>query len=305
MYSIKLLNEELTPGQEKALLNQFLQLLSENISGDNIATLLYNILLNLNERGQFHLQLVDRDDKTNDMSDAYGYYSAYENNIYLVVDKTNFASKWFGLATDYDTLNSVDLTRFKKTCVHEMMHYCCTNYYQAFLKIWYQPIRTYIWNVFTYLVENYFYDFVDRDTFNKYTPKQFLAHPNFKKGYETYYNSISINMRFRLKSSAKRYNDVLSNLYSKQDFLFARFIDNILVGAMKLREHMFNEQSFKIYIALKNSYIKMEPTLANIKMNIGFCQELLDFSEIPCVFATFYDSCPLHSKYIEETLKLI
>ena len=94
----------LTVEQETKLLTQFLQYLGTKANKDDIEKELVKILNLLNERGRFHLQLVDRKDQKNrDLAIAYGYYSAYENTIYLVLDKSNFESKWLGLITDFNS----------------------------------------------------------------------------------------------------------------------------------------------------------------------------------------------------------
>ena len=304
-----ILLENIDHEREDKLIVQILNSLSNRLNdNDIIMTELLRTLTNLHNKDQFHIMLIDRNnpnDKDSDLSNAYGYFSAYENNIYLVTDKSNFERKWLGLMTNYDTFKSNDISLFISTCLHELMHYACTNYFNSYVKIWRETIRSFIWNVFNNVRSNYFYDFVDNDVFNNITSKNFINSSGFKDAFDAYYNSLIINIKFRLKSLTKRYNDVLSTLYSKHDYKYARFFDNILVNAIKLQEGNISKTALKLYGSIYKAYIDIEPTLSNVKINNYFYQELLDFSEISCVLANYYKYAPKHIMHIKKTLALI
>lgn len=273
---------------------------------DPIYKQLYTSLVSLYHRGCFKLHFMDRNaEKDNLMRYTYGYYSAYENAIYLVVDKNNFETKWLGLATDYDNFTEKSIKSFVVTCVHELMHYCCNNYNESFVKIWRQTIYTHIWNTFKNLIDSSFYDFVDPISAHNISAEQFFNDPNYKKAFDTYFNSIMINIKFRLHSLTKRYNDILSTLYSKHPFLFARFFDNVLVCGIKLHEGIFTSVTMKIYYALQKAYYDVNPQFRNIKMYSLFYQEMFDFSEIACIFATYAKYAPKQQHLVIKTLELI
>ena len=302
------LNEavQINPDQEKQLLSQFLDYLDKKEKNNKIEELLVKILNKLYVSNKFHLQLIDRNDpKTQEISKAYGYYSAYENNIYLIIDKSNFNKKWFGFQIDYNILNNIKFDIFIDTCVHELMHYACTNYYIQFIKLWRPTFRQYIWNVFYNIINFYFSDFVDNNIFANTTPKQFMENPAFKKAYDVYFNSLIINIRFKLSSLSKRYNDVLSTLYSQQPFEYARFFDNVLINAIKLQNGTYSDTAIKLYNCIHKAYIDIEPNLKDVRMSELFYQEILDFSEIACVLASYYKYNIDHINLIEETLNLI
>ena len=155
------------------------------------------------------------------------------------------------------------------------------------------------------VVKFYFSDFVDPDVFKAVSSAQFIESVPFRKAYDTYYNSLLINIRFRYKSLVKRYNDVLSTLYSKHPFEYARFFDNILINTLKLQNGDFSDVSIALYRCIQKAYIDMEPELASVKMNELFYQEMLDFSEIACVFANHYKHSRKYSKLVLDTLQLI
>lgn len=303
----KILDEsiDLSEEQEKAILQQFLTYLDQKNDKDQIETIIVRILNILFSRNRFRLQLIDRSDpQYNDLSRAYGYYSAYENIIYLIMDKSNFTNE------KYTKLNNRDLTLFIETCIHELIHYTCTNYYLGFIKIWDSIFRQHTYHIFSNVVNLYFNDFIDNDTLvdsndKVITPDSFLKNINFNKAYYSYYNSLLINIRFRYKSLIKRYNDVLSTLYSKQDFIYARFFDNVLINTIKLQNGDFSDTSIKLYRCIQKAYIDMEPKLLNEMNHELFYQELLDFSEIACVFSNHYKVSTKFEKLIAETLKLI
>ena len=292
--------------QEKQLLSQFLTYFNQKEKENPVEELVINILNKLFENNKFHLQFINRDDpKEKDISKAYGYYSAYENNIYLIIDKSNFQTRWFGFQTDFSTLNNIKFDIFINTCVHELMHYACTNYYIQFIKIWRSTFRQFIWYVFNNVISYYFSDFVSDDIFANTTPKKFIENLAFKKAYDVYFNSLIINIRFKLSSLSKRYNDVLSTLYSQQPFEYARFFDNALINAIKLQNGTYSNAALKLYNCIHKAYIDLEPNLKNVKMNELFYQEILDFSEIACVLASYYNENINSLGLIEETLRLI
>ena len=297
---------EINTEQERKLLAQFLDYFNKKEKNNKIEELVINILNKLFENNKFHLQLIDRNDpKEKDISKAYGFYSAYENNIYIIIDKSNFEKKWFGFQIDYNTLNNIKFDIFINTCVHELMHYACTNYYIQFIKIWRSLFRQYVWNVFSNVINYYFSDFVDSNTFTNIAPKKFIENISFKKAYDVYFNSLIINIRFKLSSLSKRYNDVLSTLYSQQPFEYARFFDNVLINAIKLQNGTYSDSAIKLYNCIHKAYIDIEPVLKDIKMNELFYQEILDFSEIACVLASYYNYNINHIGLIENTLNLI
>lgn len=302
------LNESvgISPIQEKQLLSQFLDYLNKKEKNNKIEELLVKVLNKLFENDKFHLQLIDRNDpKIQEISKAYGYYSAYENNIYLIIDKSNFDKKWFGFQINYNVLNNIKFDVFTNTCVHELMHYACTNYYIQFIKLWRATFRQYIWDVFYNIINFYFSDFVDDNIFTNTTPKNFMEDPAFKKAYDVYFNSLIINIRFKLSSLSKRYNDVLSTLYSQQPFEYARFFDNVLINAIKLQNGTYSDTAIKLYNCIHKAYIDIEPNLKDVRMTELFYQEILDFSEIACVLASYYNYNINHINLIEETLSLI
>lgn len=297
---------QLTDDQEKHILNQFLTFLQSKEDKDPVELELVRVLTILNERGRFHLQLIDRSNvKSRDLSAAYGYYSAYENIVYLVVDKSNFESKWLGLATNFNMLQDDSIRMFVSTCIHELIHYTCTNHYQDFIMIWNSTFRQHLWNIFSNIVNFCYQDFVEPETFQSTTQQAFLESTNFRKAFDTYYNSLLINIKFRYKSIVKRYNDILSTLYSKHPFEYARFFDNILISTIKLQNGDYSDLAIKLYRCIHKAYIDMEPELASVKMNELFYQEMLDFSEISCVFANHYKNSKKYSKLVLDTLKLI
>ena len=307
---VQFLEEQLTPEQDKDLVQKFLSSFSGKIeSSDEITTILYKVLVNLFNKNQLHMQFINRNNISNNiMNLAYGYYNSYENNIYIMVDKDTFESKWLGLATDYSTIKDVHINAFITTCLHELIHFICTNYFNSFMSVWKSVFHRHIWYIFTYLINNNFYGFVDKETFKNISPKSFIEDPNFKKAFDQYFNSISVNMRFKIRSDTKRYNDILSTLYSKQNFKFGRFVDNVLINAMRIKDQSFGKTSTLLYQAIAYAYISLEPNLNNNLKELNkilFWQELFDFSEIACVFATIYKYCPIHSKHVKETLLLV
>ena len=294
----------LSKDQEKDLINQFLDYINNKEEKDFVESSLVNILYSLNAKDILNIKVVDRDIKS-DLSSAYGYYSAYENKIYLVVDKSNFNTKWFGLKTDYNNFYKNDLSKFVKTMIHELMHYACSNYYNDYIKIWNSTFKQFIYDVLSNVLRFYFSDFVSTEVFKTISSDAFIKDPNFKRAFDTYYNSLLINIRFRYKSLIKRYNDVLSTLYSKHSFEYARFFDNILINAIKLQSGDFSDVPLKLYRCINKAYIDLESNFSNIKMSELFYQELLDFSEISCVLANYYKYTTKYSKMILDTLELI
>nr|DAE84980.1 MAG TPA: hypothetical protein [Caudoviricetes sp.] len=275
-------------------------------TNDPIYKQLYIALDNLYNRGQFKIHFIDANKDSDRMIKyTYGYYSAFKNSIYLVVDKDNFESKWFGVATDYDNFTEKSIKSFVVTCTHELMHYCSNTYYESFVKIWRQTMYTHIWNVFKHIIDRDFYEFVDPISAHNFSQKDFLESADYKATFDAYFNSIMINIKFRLQSLNKRYNDILSTLYSKQKFMYARFFDNVLVSTIKLHEGVFNDTSMKIYHAIQSAYYDMAPSFRNIKMYSMFYQELFDFSEVACIFATYAKWAPDQMKLVLKTLQLI
>lgn len=289
---------------EKDIISKILGVL-EKSAGSDIEEGLVKSLSRLNDRDQFHVQLIDRSSPRNrELRYAYGYYSAYDNNIYLVTDETNFGKKWFGLASDFSEIRIDEMHNFASTCLHELMHYACTNFFEAFNKIWRNTIKSYAWALFQGIVNTAFFDFADRSVFSSVGSREFLMSPDFRRAFDAYYTSVTINTRFRLKSITKRYSDILSTLYSKHSFAYARFFDNILVNAIKLQEGNFSKASMKLYSCLRNTYYVIEPSLADVKIKSLHYQEIFDFSEIVCVLATHYDKLVKNKGNILDTLSL-
>ena len=288
-------------------INMFMRKLKEEVirTNDPIYKQLYIALDNLYNKNQFKIHFVTNNDSDRMIKYTYGYYSAYENSIYLVVDKDNFESKWFGVATDYDNFTEKSIRSFVITCTHELMHYCSNTYYEAFIKIWRQTMYTHIWDVFKNIIDRDYYEFMDPISAHNISQKEFINNPSYKATFDAYFNSIMINIRFRLQSLNKRYNDILSTLYSRQKFMYARFFDNVLVSGIKLHEGVFNNTTMKIYHAIQSAYYNMSPMFRNIKMYSMFYQELFDFSEVACIFATYSKWAPDQAKLVLKTLQLI
>lgn len=298
---------EITKEQEKAIINSYLKEIQHRVDKFAPNIKLIKILQNLHQYNQLHIKIVDRDDPSEKLRNSYGYYSSYDNDIHLVLDKRFFKSGMFGLSTDYNNINIDDISvlRVIYTCIHELMHFTCNNRYTQYNDIWKEPFKKFITYFFNGIINNNFYDYLDASVINKYTPATFMKNPMFKEAFNRYYNSILINMQFRIKSTLKRYNDIMSTLYSKSDFEYARFFDNILVNALKLQEGVYTTQSYNIYNTLKNTYYLMEPTLKGAKLNSLHYQELFDLSEISCIFAAYYRFAPKYNKYVDKTLALL
>ena len=297
---LSILNESnlsLTEEQQNIIIQQFLDYLKNKPDKDSIELTIIKILDLLHSKQRFKLQLIDREDPTNkDLMRAFGYYSAYENNLYIVLDKSNF------IGSGYNKLQNKDLSIFLETCIHEVLHYISTNYYINYIAIWDPTFRSFIWRVLVNIIELYYEDFVEDDDISK---DAFLSDPRFGYAYKAYYNCILINLRFRYKSLIKRYNDCLSTLYSKQSFEYARFFDNVLINTIKLQQADFSDCAVKLYRCIQKAYIDLEPALANHVNSELFYQELLDFSEISCIFANHYKLSSKFTKLIQDTLNLV
>ena len=291
---------------ERILINNFLNSLENKITDNEIEKELLRTLRSLNSRDQFRIRFVNNtDSRDDDLVGAYGYYSSFDNTICLIADYKYFETKWFGLKTDYSTFKDEYMNHFLTTCLHELMHYASTNIAENFLKIWRPTMYTFIYNVFQNLCQLSFYNFVDKDVFKSMNYKKFMETNEFKKAFDIYFKSVIINIRFRMKSLVKRYNDILSTLYSKHNFQYARFFDNVFINAIKLSEHRFTKASTDLFNSIRLSYNVIEPTFSDIKMNSLFYQEILDFSEIPCMLSTYYEYVSRNVNNIISTLKLI
>ena len=300
------LNEsfQMTDEEELSLLEQILNSLQEKPNKTEIEEVLINLLYSLKDRSILKLKFVNRNEKS-DISNAYGYYSSYENLIYLVLDKSNFDTKWFGLKTDYTKIVTSNFDHLIQTLLHELIHYTCSNYYQGFIQLWNDTFKSFLYYTFKNLVNFYFSDFVSIEVFKSMSPKTFIDNIDFKKTFDTYYNSLLINIKFRYKSFIKKYNDILSTLYSKYNFQYARFFDNVLINAIKLQNGDYSDTPLKLFNCIKKAYRDLEPSLNNINMHVLHYQEILDFSEIACVLSTYYKYSPTYSKLILKTLQLI
>lgn len=297
----------LTAKQEKKVINDYIDQLS-TITEKYIPGLpLIKVLKVLADRNLFHIKIVDRNNKDEKLSATYGYYSSFENDINLVLDSRAFQTKWFGMQPDYNVINVSEesLARFIYTSTHELMHFVCSNRFISYLNIWRNSFKEYINTFFNNIITYNFYDYLDSQSLHKFNQKKFMGSNVYKETVNKYINSITINMKFRLKSTLKRYNDIMSTLYSHTDFEYARFIDNILISALKLQDGIYNSYSYTIYNNLKNTYYQLEPTLKNTKMTSLCYQELFDFSEISCVYAGYYKYCPNHQEQIIRSLELI
>lgn len=289
---------------QNELVNQVLTTLKNRSNLDDIEIELLRALQRLAQKGRFKIKIYEAgSDDENEYT--YGYFSAFENCIYLIANKKDFQTKWLGLAVDYDNFSNESFDHFISTALHELMHYTCSNAYESYNKIWRKTFRSFLWSVFDNICNNYFFDFVSKDVYDNVTNKAFISSPDFKRAFDAYYNSLSINMRFRSSSFIKRYNDLLSTLYSKHNFRYARFFDNILVNVHKLAIGEFTPTSLKIYQCIGEAYSAIEPSLKNVKINNLFYQEMYEFSEISCVLSTYYKNAPKHRNSIIETLKLI
>lgn len=273
-----------------------------NRANNELYSKIVNCLMRLNYRDKFKITF---NSKLDDEISTYGYYSAYDNTMHLIVNKNDFGRKWFGLITDYDAINTKSIDAFMSTCAHELMHFCCTNYYEKYIAIWKDTMYKHLWTTYNILVNTALYSYIDNNNYSDITPKKFLEDPLFKKTFDAYFNSLLINVQFRLRTFIKRYNDILSTMYSKFPFKYARFFDNVIISGSKLPEGIFKHNTIALYKAIKEAYYILEPELKNVKINSLFYQEVLDLSEISCIFATYYQYAPKYQKMVYNTLSLI
>lgn len=298
---------EITPETESSLLNQLLDSLRNKATKDNIEEILVNILYSLKDKGVLKLKFVNRNSSSKESFNTrvYGFYSPFDNVIYLCLDDSNFDTKWFGMVSDYSKIIEKDYDRLLLTLLHELIHYTCVNRYLTFIKIWNDIFKKFLWAVFDNIAKYYFGDFVEIETFKNMTSSSFINSIDFKKSFDTYYNSQLINIRFRYKSHIKLYNDVLSTLYSKQKFEYARFFDNVLINALKLQREEFSNTPLEVFKCIRKAYTDIEPLMMDVKINSLHYQELFNFSEISCIMANNYRHSPLFTKLILNTLKSI
>ena len=289
---------------QQILITQLLNALKNKPNLDEVEMELLRALQRLALKDRLRIKIYDDDYETN-AGRTYGYFSPFQNCIYLMAAKTDFQTKWLGLATNYDLINDNSFEHFTLTILHELIHYVCSNSYESYCKLWKDTIKNFLWIVFNNICDSYFFDFVSKDVYNNISSKDFINSNNFKKAFDTYYNSLSINMKFRSSSFTKRYNDLLSTLYSKHNFAYARFFDNVLINVHKLATGDFTKTSVGVYNCIKDAYPMLVPDLQNVKINNLFYQELYEFSEISCVLATYYKYAPKYKQLIIETLDLV
>ena len=266
--------------REKQILKDLLILIESITSNNLLFTEVYRVLKVLNEKDQLFVQLVQDED---DGPKVMGFYSSLTNKIAVVVRKSNFEKKFFGLMTDYDTINKESLEFLMYTFAHELMHYCAHNYTIGFRKIWNNAHRMLLKDIMITLASEYSELFMPIEIKEKKASK-IAIDPKFNRVFDAYYNSARISDMMRMVSLNTIYNQTIAQIYKTGAFEWARFFDNVLIAAISIMEGELNAHAAALFKTIKNSYLTLWPALKDSKkFKSLFYQEILYPSEISCI----------------------
>ena len=294
--------------ERKELLMQIVEAIGTLESTVPGLALLQNLFKRMYNSGNLKLLIEGIDDEvtTSEGANIAGMYDKFDNTMTLVIRKANLGKKFFGLVTDYGTVNTATIHELILTTMHELQHYAAFNYTLKFRKIWGNIQRKFLLQTIYNLIVMGAATFLPpKATYA--SPQILLQDQKFAKAFAYYFASTQITDTARIINFLRTYNQITDYLYRKTDFGWARFFDNMLVAGVDLSAlDLSSNRARKLANALRLSYCDLWPNLVQSPhfRRTFFYQEIFAPSEIVCVLAGAGNYSQDVSKCLQQTFEL-
>jgi hypothetical protein len=293
--------------ERKELLMQIVSAIGTLDSSVPGLALLKDVFQRMYNRGNLKLLVEGIDDvTTSEGANIAGMYDKFDNTMTLVIRKANLGKKFFGLVTDYGTVNTTTIHELILTTMHELQHFAAFNYTLRFRKIWGNIQRKFLLQTIYNLIVMGATTFLPpKATYA--SPQILLQDQKFAKAFAYYFASTQITDTARIINFLRTYNQITDYLYRKTDFGWARFFDNVLVAGVDLSTlDISTTRARKLANALRLAYCDLWPDLVQSPhfRRTFFYQEIFAPSEIVCVLAGSGVYPPDVAKCLQQTFEL-
>jgi hypothetical protein len=313
--------------KEQNIFNTFIEILKfiQKKEKDVVLGEIVKSMLTLRSLNRLYIRLLEGAE-AQEYKHLYGFYSPFRNYIVVMFRKEMFAKKFFGLITDYGNINRDAINSLKSTFVHEMMHYVANNAFPGYMKVWNNEFRPFLFEFFKTVLRNNFDEFYsdsDRDSKINQDPKELndsdktsarrsydevVAHPDFNKAYDIYYNTVVEAIRYKSLTWQRIYEAVIEPIYKEVDFHIARYFDNIMTTAMEIREsHYLNKTTISIYFGILDVYKLRYPKIKGYLNTVPslFHQEIYTPTEVSSYLSEFWKYDSHIADLVIDTLSLV